>query len=63
MSALSISSISRHGALLAFKGLPQLALDDVVANVVDLFVAQLAIAQAADRVVFVQSPARPWSWT
>ncbi|MNR25049.1 hypothetical protein D3C85_1421720 [compost metagenome] len=38
-----------------FEGFPELALFQVVANVVDLFRAELRIAQAADRVVLVQA--------
>lgn len=40
------------------EGLPQRALHDVVADVADLLVAQLRIAQARDRVVFVQALVR-----
>ncbi|MNG06084.1 hypothetical protein D3C84_893060 [compost metagenome] len=41
--------------LFGFEGFPELALFQVVANVVDLFRAELRIAQAADRVVLVQA--------
>ncbi len=37
------------------EGLPQRALHDVVADVADLFVAQLRVAQARHRVVFIQA--------
>jgi hypothetical protein len=54
MSALSISSISRTGRLHRREGLPQLALADVVLDVVHALIAQLAVAQAADGVVFIK---------
>jgi hypothetical protein len=44
----------RH-RLLGGEGLPQDALDDVVMDVLDLLVAELAVAQAAHRVVLVQA--------
>ena len=37
------------------EGLPQHALDDVVVNVLDLFLAQLRVAQPRDRVILVQA--------
>ena len=45
----------QHGALVAGEGLPQLALADVVADVLDALVAELAVAQAAHGVVFVEA--------
>jgi hypothetical protein len=54
MSALSISSISNTGAVSASKPATT-ALDDVIADVVDLGVAQLGIAQAGYRIVFIQA--------
>jgi hypothetical protein len=54
MSALSISSISSTGRT-RLEGLPELALLDVVADVLDPLVAQLAVAQAGDGVVFVEA--------
>ena len=41
MSALSISSISTTGRLVAFEGLPQHAMHDVVADVLDARIAEL----------------------
>jgi len=41
--------------LVGREGLPQHALDDVVVDVLDPVVAQLAVAQAADGVVLVQA--------
>jgi hypothetical protein len=38
-----------------FKGLPQRALDDVVADIVHAFVTQLGITQAGNRIVFIQA--------
>ena len=55
MSALSISSISRTGGLGRGERLPQFAAADIVGNVVDALVAELAVAQAGDRVIFVQA--------
>ena len=55
MSALSISSISSTGRSSMRERLPQLALADVVADVADARVAELAVAQAAHRVVFVEA--------
>ena len=55
MSALSISSISSATGCVGGEGLPQHALDDVVVDVLDALVAELAIAQAAHSVVFVQA--------
>ena len=55
MSALSISSISRIGRVAGGEGLPQLAALDVVADVLDPLVAELAVAQARDRVVLVEA--------
>ncbi len=37
------------------KSLPQFSLNDVIADIVDPFVAQLAVAQAADRIIFIQA--------
>ncbi len=37
------------------EGLPQLAAHDVVADVMDAFIAQLAVAQAADGVILVET--------
>ena len=45
----------QYHLLLGFEGFPQLALDDVVADVLDLLVTELGIPQAGDRIVFVQS--------
>ena len=55
MSALSISSISSTGRTSQLEGLPQLAALDVVADVVDALVAELAVAQARDGVVLVEA--------
>jgi hypothetical protein len=55
MSALSISSISRTGRTGEVEGLPELALLDVVLDVLDPLVAELAVAQAGDGVVFVEA--------
>ncbi len=55
MSALSISSISSTTALVGRERLPQHALDDVVVDVLDAFVAQLRVAQARHGVVLVQA--------
>jgi hypothetical protein len=55
MSALSTSSIRITRRLALLEGLPQHALDDVVGNVLDLLVAELRIAQARHRVVFVEA--------
>ena len=55
MSALSISSISSTGAASALERVPQLAGLDVVGDVVDPLVAELAVAQARHRVVFVEA--------
>jgi hypothetical protein len=41
--------------LLALEGLPQHALDDVTADVLDARVAELRVAQARDGVVFVEA--------
>ena len=45
-------------AFVGLEGLPQLALLDVVANVVDLVGIELRITQAADCIVFVQALVR-----
>ncbi len=45
----------QHGALGVGERLPQLALADVVADVLDALVAELAVAQAAHRVVLVEA--------
>ncbi|MCY1228331.1 hypothetical protein D9M72_406400 [compost metagenome] len=45
----------QHDLLVGVKGLPQHALDDVVADVVDAVVAQLRVAQARHRVILVQA--------
>ena len=45
----------QHGALVGDERVPQLAALDVVADVGDALVAELAIAQARDRVVFVKA--------
>ena len=55
MSALSISSISSTGPLVGDESIPQLAAFDVVADVLDALVAELAVAQPRHRVVFVES--------
>ena len=55
MSALSISSISSTGRTSRCEGVPQLAALDVVADVVDALVAELAVAQARDGVVLVEA--------
>ena len=55
MSALSISSISRTGSCGRGERLPQFAAADVVGDVVDALVAELAVAQPGDRVIFVQA--------
>ena len=44
----------QHSLLLRRKRLPELATDDVVADVVDLRVAELRVAQTRDRVVLIQ---------
>ena len=54
MSALSISSISSTGRDGARERLPQLAALDVVRDVLDALVAELAVAQARDGVIFVE---------
>ena len=46
----------QHRLGVGFKGLPQLALENVIPDVLDLVVAQLGIAQAGDGIVFVQPP-------
>ena len=58
MSALSISSISSTAWRALSERLPQPARDDVVADVVDLGVAELRVAQARDGVVLVQAVLR-----
>ena len=45
----------QHGALIHRERLPQLALADVVADVGDPRVAELAVAQPADGIVFVEA--------
>ena len=45
----------QHRPLGGVEGLPQLAALDVVVDVLDPLVAQLAVAQAGDRVVFVEA--------
>ncbi len=45
----------QHRALVGGEGLPQLALLDVVADVLDAGVAELAVAQAGDGVVLVEA--------
>ncbi|MDT4851343.1 hypothetical protein FQZ97_855210 [compost metagenome] len=45
----------QHHLLIGLERLPQHALDDVVADVVHAVVAELRVAQARDRVVFVQA--------
>ena len=45
----------QHGLHLGREGLPELAADDVVADVGDARVAELRVAQARDRVVFVEA--------
>ena len=55
MSALSISSISRTGSSRRGERLPELALADVVGDVVDALVAELAVAQPRHRVIFVEA--------
>ncbi|KAG0930566.1 hypothetical protein G6F31_017001 [Rhizopus arrhizus] len=47
-----------HHRLVRLEGLPQRALHDVVADVSDFLVAQLRVAQARHRVVFVQALVR-----
>ncbi len=42
-------------AALGLKRLPQLALLDVVADIIDFFVTQLAISKAADGIVFIKA--------
>ena len=54
MSALSISSISSTGRFVGLERLPQFAGHDVIGDVVDPFVAELAVAQPRHRVVFVK---------
>jgi hypothetical protein len=44
--------------LFRFEGFPELALFQVVANVVDLLCAELRIAQAADGVVLIEALVR-----
>jgi hypothetical protein len=51
-----------HGRLLGLEGLPQGALDDVVADVLDLVVAELSRAGATPRRIH-KAPAGPWWWT
>ena len=45
----------QHRPLFGRKGLPQFAAFDIVGDVIDAFVAKLAIAQPADGVVFIQA--------
>ncbi|MNL16311.1 hypothetical protein D3C87_1373460 [compost metagenome] len=45
----------QHHGLVGLESLPEHALDDVVADVVDLVVAELGVAQARHRVVLVQA--------
>jgi hypothetical protein len=49
----------QHHLAVGRERLPQLAAPDVVGDVVDPFVAQLAVAQPADRVVFIEPLRRP----
>ncbi len=44
-----------HDLAVGVEGLPERAAADVVAHVVDAFLAELAVAQAADGVVFVEA--------
>ena len=55
MSALSISSISRTGSCGRGERLPQFAAADVVGDVVDPRIAELAVAKPGDRVIFVEA--------
>ena len=50
----------QHRQLGRGERLPQLAALDVVADVVDALVAELAVAQAGDRVIFVEALTAPW---
>ena len=45
----------QHGQLFRCERLPQLAALDVIANVVNAFIAQLAIAQTGYRIIFVKA--------
>ena len=45
----------QNGQLRAFKCFPKLSLLNVVANVVDAFIAQLAVAQAGNGIIFIQA--------
>ena len=45
----------QHRPLVGNEGVPQFAALDVVADVLDALVAELAVAQARDRVIFVQA--------
>ena len=45
----------QHHGLIGHESLPENALDDVVGDVLDAFVAQLRIAQAADGIVFIEA--------
>ena len=45
----------QHRLHIEFKGLPELALDDVVSDIVRARIAELRIAQAAHRIVFAQA--------
>ncbi len=45
----------QHGAHIGLERVPQLAALDVVADVLDALVAELAVAQARDRVVLVEA--------
>ena len=49
----------QHRPLVRDEGVPQLAALDVVADVRDALVAELAVAQPRHRVVF-RAPATPW---
>ena len=51
-----VDLINQNGhRLIGGKGLPQHTLDDVVFDVLDFFIAELAVTQTADGVVFVQA--------
>ena len=51
-----VDFINQNGhRLIGGEGLPQHTLDDVVFDVLDFFIAELAVAQTADGVVFVQA--------
>ena len=54
VSLVNLINQQRHRRI-GGEGLPQHALDDVVVNVFDFFLAQLRVAQARDGVILIQA--------